>query len=221
MTPHPDNAPVKPAALPLIALILGIVGFCFPPLFLIAIILAIISLANGQDPAYAARKVLAILTLALGVAYVPMVGILAAIAIPNFIKFQARSKQSECKANLKSAWFAQKAFFGEKGHYGETAEEIGFMPEARRRYLYRISEESVVPADFPGSPSEGELEQGIPPALRNAVGLQGDTLTMVCAGNVDKDPFIDVWSISSEDRTIGGQPVPAGTVFNDRDDTRD
>ena len=31
---------------------------------------------------------------------VAIIGILAAIAIPNFIKFQARSKQSEAKANL-------------------------------------------------------------------------------------------------------------------------
>ncbi|HEX9605302.1 MAG TPA: prepilin-type N-terminal cleavage/methylation domain-containing protein, partial [Myxococcales bacterium] len=33
---------------------------------------------------------------------VAIIGILAAIAIPNFIKFQARSKQSEAKANLKA-----------------------------------------------------------------------------------------------------------------------
>ena len=32
---------------------------------------------------------------------VAIIGILAAIAVPNFLKFQARSKQSEVKANLK------------------------------------------------------------------------------------------------------------------------
>ncbi len=31
-------------------------------------------------------------------------GLLASIAIPNFIKFQARSKQSEAKANLKAIY---------------------------------------------------------------------------------------------------------------------
>jgi len=45
---------------------------------------------------------------------VAIIGILAAIAIPNFIKFQARSKQSEAKANLKAVFTAQKAFFQEK-----------------------------------------------------------------------------------------------------------
>ena len=33
---------------------------------------------------------------------VAIIGILAAIAIPNFIKFQAKSKQSEAKTNLKA-----------------------------------------------------------------------------------------------------------------------
>ena len=32
---------------------------------------------------------------------VAIIGILAAIAIPNFMKFQAKSKQSEAKGNLK------------------------------------------------------------------------------------------------------------------------
>jgi prepilin-type N-terminal cleavage/methylation domain-containing protein len=42
---------------------------------------------------------------------VAIIGILAAIAIPNFIKFQARSKQSEAKANLKAMFTAEKAFY--------------------------------------------------------------------------------------------------------------
>ena len=40
-------------------------------------------------------------------------GILAAIAIPNFVRFHARSKQSEVKANLKSWFTAQKTFYSE------------------------------------------------------------------------------------------------------------
>jgi type IV pilus assembly protein PilA len=43
---------------------------------------------------------------------VAIIGILAAIAIPDFLKFQARSKQSEAKVNLKSLWTAQKVVFG-------------------------------------------------------------------------------------------------------------
>jgi len=42
---------------------------------------------------------------------VPCLGILAAIAIPNFIKFQERAKQSEARANLRAIATAERAYF--------------------------------------------------------------------------------------------------------------
>jgi len=68
---------------------------------------------------------------------VAIIGILAAIAIPNFIKFQARSKQSEPKANLKALFTAQRAYFSEKDSYNSTVGDIGFNPERGNRYEMR------------------------------------------------------------------------------------
>ena len=67
---------------------------------------------------------------------VAIIGILAAIAIPNFIKFQARSKQGEAKANLKALFTAQRAYFQEKDRYSPYINEIGFTPERGNRYQY-------------------------------------------------------------------------------------
>src|SRR5438132_3208834 len=67
---------------------------------------------------------------------VAIIGILAAIAIPNFIKFQARSKQSEAKANLKAAFTAEKAFFQEKDSYSARAEEHTSAPERHNDHAY-------------------------------------------------------------------------------------
>jgi len=67
---------------------------------------------------------------------VAIIGILAAIAIPNFIKFQARSKQSEAKANLKSFFTAEKSIFQEKDYYTEAIGDVGFSPERGNRYAY-------------------------------------------------------------------------------------
>ncbi|MDP2273445.1 MAG: pilin [Archangium sp.] len=217
MTPQPLNAPVKPSALPLVALILGVFGFCIPPLFPIAIILAIVSLVKSGEPAFAARKTLSIITLVMGLVYVPVVGILAAIAIPNFIRFQARSKQAECKSNLKSAYLAQKSYFAEKDVYGESAEEIGFRVEGRNRYAYRIGADSVLPATLTTTPT-AELEAA---ALLEEVGVHGDAVTMTCAGNIDNDATLDVWSISSEQRNVNGEVVPPGTPFNHVNDVQD
>src|SRR5256884_8235914 len=70
---------------------------------------------------------------------VAIIGILAAIAIPNFIKFQARSKQSEAKANLKAIFTAQKAFFQEKDRFSSLTGEVGFEPERNNRYAYFLA----------------------------------------------------------------------------------
>jgi type IV pilus assembly protein PilA len=67
---------------------------------------------------------------------VAIIGILAAIAIPNFIRFQARSKQGEAKTNLKSLFTAQRSFFQEKDRYSTLIHEIGFSPERGNRYAY-------------------------------------------------------------------------------------
>ncbi len=67
---------------------------------------------------------------------VAIIGILAAIAIPNFIRFQARSKQGEAKSNLKSLFTAQRSFYQEKDRYSNAIREIGFAPERGNRYSY-------------------------------------------------------------------------------------
>lgn len=216
MTPAPPNAPVKPAVMPVIALVLAVLGFCFPPFFLVAVVLAIVSLVKASEPAYAARKTLAIVTLAMGVVYVPVVGILAAIAIPNFIRFQAKSKQSECKMQLRAAYTAQQAYFATNDKFGDTADEIGFSLDGRNRYSYRVAENTVIPAAVTTTPPP-ELEAAFPAGVFDSE----EGIVLGCAGNLDNDKTIDVWTISSEQRTIDGELVPAGSPFNHVDDVRD
>jgi type IV pilus assembly protein PilA len=48
---------------------------------------------------------------------VAIIGILAAIAVPNFVKFQCRSKQSEAKGNLKAMYVSQESYKSENDSY--------------------------------------------------------------------------------------------------------
>src|SRR5919108_1694121 len=82
---------------------------------------------------------------------VAIIGIIAAIAIPNFIKFQARSKQSEVKANLKAMFTAEKAFFQEKDRYSSLIGELPFAPERNNRYAYFFAGASPVFDDRSGT----------------------------------------------------------------------
>ncbi len=67
---------------------------------------------------------------------VAIIGLLAALAVPNFIKFQARARQTEARANLKAVWTAQKAFYGDKSMYYDELNILGFSPEYNNRYAY-------------------------------------------------------------------------------------
>jgi len=69
---------------------------------------------------------------------VAIIGILAAIAIPNFIRFQARSKQGEAKSNLKALFTAERSMFQEKDKYFSRIHEMGFSPERGNRYSYAV-----------------------------------------------------------------------------------
>ena len=71
---------------------------------------------------------------------VAIIGILAAIAIPNFVKFQARSKQAEAKSNLRSWFVSERSYLQEKGFYSEYTTVVGFSPERGNRYAYYFSQ---------------------------------------------------------------------------------
>jgi type IV pilus assembly protein PilA len=54
---------------------------------------------------------------------VAIIGILAAIAIPNFLRFQLKSKSSEGKVNIAAIRTAQESYNAEFGTYVTTATE--------------------------------------------------------------------------------------------------
>jgi type IV pilus assembly protein PilA len=61
---------------------------------------------------------------------VAIIGILAAIAIPNFLRYQAKSRQSEAKTNLGAIFVAETAYLSENSRYGSFS-EIGYALAGR------------------------------------------------------------------------------------------
>ena len=64
---------------------------------------------------------------------VAIIGILAAIAIPNFLQFQQRSKVSEVKLNLKAITTAQHSYFADSGRYLAAAATPAGAPGSQKR----------------------------------------------------------------------------------------
>jgi type IV pilus assembly protein PilA len=61
---------------------------------------------------------------------VAIIGILAAIAIPNFLQYQMKSRQSEAKTNLMAIKTSEVAFQAERGCYVGVAAEGVILPAA-------------------------------------------------------------------------------------------
>lgn len=77
---------------------------------------------------------------------VAIVGILAAIAIPNYLNYQAKSQQAEAKANLGAIFTDMMAYAGENlgtgdssGFDGAMLSNIGFAIAGTPRYSYEIT----------------------------------------------------------------------------------
>lgn len=68
---------------------------------------------------------------------VAIIGILAAIAIPNFVRFQARARQAEASNNLKSLYTSLRT---QQRMPGTAIRAVGFSPERGNRYTYRLDD---------------------------------------------------------------------------------
>lgn len=61
---------------------------------------------------------------------VAIIGLLSAVAIPNFKKYQAKAKVSEAKLQLSAAYTAEQAFFSDFNMYSHCLAYMGFDPGA-------------------------------------------------------------------------------------------
>lgn len=59
---------------------------------------------------------------------VAIIGVLSAVAVPNFKKYQAKAKTSEAKVQLAAAYTAEQAFFGDFGIYHACLSYMGYEP---------------------------------------------------------------------------------------------
>jgi type IV pilus assembly protein PilA len=117
---------------------------------------------------------------------VAIIGILATIAIPNFLRYQAKAKQTEAKSNLVALHTAQIAYFAENNGYVDDFNAIGFgVSGSSQRYFYKL-----------GNASLGVMPPGCTdPNLDHVSAL---SFTAVAIGNIDGDATCDVWTIDDQ-----------------------
>jgi type IV pilus assembly protein PilA len=149
---------------------------------------------------------------------VAIIGILAAIAIPNFLRFQAKSKQAEAKTNLGAMGLAAETYRAEKDTYRAGLwTDLSWTPVGTTRYAYY----------YTGTDGAGALTSllvlgGTPatPAAPcvpadNTTGAAGNFVFLAGAvGQIDTDAFCDKW-LYSETRQLSNLAAIGGADGND------
>lgn len=115
---------------------------------------------------------------------VAIIGILAAIAVPNFVKFTARARQTEVKSNLKGFSTSARSYFAEQSTY--QCGLCSFQPESGNRYSYNFGGAATIPRT-------ANLGDTCTPQAQAA--QSATTFLAAGAANIDSDPTCDEWTI--------------------------
>jgi type IV pilus assembly protein PilA len=174
----------------------------------------------------------------------PVLALLACAGCDAFIKTGGRPRSHECKSNLKGWYTAERAFFQEKDRYSTSMSEIGFSPERGNRYFYVAalpgtltdrsdpvekssrSDTGILPDVYKHGPKAAISPNQVPTHLAGNVrlGLTGQCpdncqISAVCVAQLDGDPTLDIWSISTEPRKLpSGEEIYAGSPHNESND---
>ena len=132
---------------------------------------------------------------------VAIIGILASIAIPNFLRFQAKSKQSEARLLLSGIFTSQTSYFSENNRYGSFG-EIAWSPIGTKQiYTYYSGSDGMGGsglADFkdPPAPAVHSPWTGAPAPAQSTGVTTGFTAGAI--GNIDTDATMDIWMINDQ-----------------------
>jgi len=134
---------------------------------------------------------------------VAILGILAAIAIPNFMRFQAKSKQSEAKTNLGAIGTTAESYRSENDTYIiANISDLGWAPQGtvRYSYWYAVTDAQTVTM-FPlgtgvnwsgGAASVDGCDRAADPT--NAPASAAGSFTTTAKGQIDTDATCDEWT---------------------------
>src|SRR5712692_10848830 len=138
---------------------------------------------------------------------VAIIGILAAIAIPNFMTYQAKARQSEAKVNLGGIFTTATSYFAENNTFSTaTGDTLGYRPAGTSRYgLYyggTAAGNTITPSASQFTCGTMGTFTAIVPA-GSAAGVSG--FTAGAQGNIDSDSGCDEWTINDVRNLTNGR----------------
>jgi type IV pilus assembly protein PilA len=138
---------------------------------------------------------------------VAIIGVLSAIAVPNFKKYQAKAKQSEAKIQLAAIYSTEVGAIADFDSYGTCLGDLGYEATPRGYYLVGFTTANVAniaargttcssPAFLP--PSITHLKSGTTVPVVGTLPANSTTATTFtagAAGNISAALY-DKWTIT-------------------------
>lgn len=125
-----------------------------------------------------------------------VLGVLAAVAVPNFLRFSSRAKQSEAKTVLSTIHAAQIMHLEQHGRYGQSFEECSLSAdELPEHYIYFMGQDVLrgpETEDLHGHAEEVLADLELAPTISRTGFLA------VAVGNIDGDDELDIWTIDQD-----------------------
>jgi type IV pilus assembly protein PilA len=123
---------------------------------------------------------------------VAIIGILAAIAIPNFLTYQARAKQSEAKVGLGGIFTSAISYFSENNTFTvANASNIGYAPAGTPRYsfMYDATGQDLINTGATSVACPGTAWTAFTPVTT------ASAFTTGARGQIDGDATCDEWTM--------------------------
>lgn len=178
-------------------LITGPLGTDLAILWLLALLLSFFAGVIGlRESIRSKAKLNSYLKSGLGIMMGIFFIIIIFVAIPNFIQFNARAKQSEAKQNLRAIYDAYEVYHRRSHAYpsspsiqvGDTVYNCfsiaGWAPKGQIRNNYNCMNTEVFSPSYRNYSCPGTYTHATK-----------DSFTIAACGNLDNDTTVDVWTI--------------------------
>jgi len=164
---------------------------------------------------------------------VAIIGILAAIAIPSFLFFSARAKQSEARTNLGAIYTAYISYHSDYETFPDVPEIGGYTlpggttancfnlanwePRGTLRYGFECAGGTIIYGPAVGIGAVGGN------CVAPVSGASQTGFTVIACANIDSDPQADQWMVNDlkciynglADGSLCNQTTRDGTLCND------
>lgn len=140
---------------------------------------------------------------------VAIIGILAAVAVPKFLSFLARSRKSEARTTLSGTYVTSESYFAEYEWYGgggaatstDSLWRVGFAPAGAISVYTEATggQETCQPSAGSCAAADADYDAHIlGDATDDTATTHGFGYSM--CGNIDSDAAIDQWYVSEAQR---------------------